>query len=75
MVDMPRWELYTKEGVYKASSWEVVLLAPAVGMLGVGATIRLGHRQVCWTEGVDGQACESYDCVANKCSEREQGNG
>lgn len=36
-------------------------------------TVRLGHKRVLWTEGVDGSAGESCDAAAEKMLEREHG--
>jgi hypothetical protein len=61
-----QWTIYSSHGEYLASLKE----AEHAGMLlsclnDPGATIRLGRgKQIAWTDGVDGNASESFDLVA-----------
>jgi hypothetical protein len=67
MTDMaasPRFKVYAADGEYRGSLKYVEDAAALVALLGRGATIRDGHRKVVWTEGVDGDAADSYDTVA-----------
>ena len=64
---MPKqWTIYSSLGEYLAS----VKVGEHAGMLlscldDPGATIRLGRgRQIAWTDGVDGNAADSFDEVA-----------
>ena len=54
--------------IYRAACVEIEVAAACVAFYGAGATIRDGHRKrdAVWTEGVDGDAGESYDAVAIK---------
>ncbi len=67
-----RWKVYTRNGSYEASVSEPTLGAMIISgaSMGTGATIRDGHNHVCWIEGVDGDAGESYDEVAETCWRR-----
>lgn len=72
MAASPSWKVYTVEGTYIAST--VIPEYAAMILSGLdqdGATIRWGHRKVCWTEGKDGKANESYDVVAETCRVRK----
>ncbi len=65
MAASPRWKVYRADGEYIASVKDPMLGAMLLaGLSEEGATIRLGHSRVAWTEGVDGNAGESYDTVA-----------
>ena len=61
-----QWTIYSSQGEYLASLKE----AEHAGMLlsclnDPGATIRLGRgKQIAWTDGVDGNASDSFDLVA-----------
>lgn len=64
MPGSPRFKVYDADGSYQGSTKEPEAAAPLVSFYGEGATIRDGHKTVVWTEGVDGNAAESYDQVA-----------
>ena len=63
---MAQWTIYSSQGEYIAS----IKVAEHAGMLlgclnDPGATIRLGRgKNIAWTDGVDGNAAESFDLVA-----------
>lgn len=67
------WTIYSSQGKYLASMPNTVdgRGAEHAAMLMAclndpGATIRLGRgKQVAWTDGVDGNASESFDLVAS----------
>lgn len=66
MAATPRYKVYTAGGEYVAACKYPEDAAAILAMRGDGATIRDGHAKsdIVWTEGVDGQAGESYDQVA-----------
>lgn len=70
MASSPRWKIYDATKTYRASTNDLAFAAAGIGLYGEGATIRDGHTRVCWTEGPDGIAFESYDTVANTCLTR-----
>jgi hypothetical protein len=65
MASTPRFKIYSAAGEYLAATKYVEEAAAVVALQGQGATIRDGHerKHVVWTEGVDGEAFESYDNV------------
>ena len=71
MAASPRWKVYSAEGEYRAACRYIEDAAALVAALGQrGTTIRLGHRAsaTVWTDGVDGEAAESYDAVAARAA-------
>jgi len=64
MAGSPKYKVYTASGDYEAACKSLEVAAAVVALLGDGATVRLHHRQVLWTEGIDGEAGESYDGAA-----------
>ena len=60
-----RWKIYTRENQYIASCRYLATAAALMAFLGDGATIRDGHtkRHTVYTEGISGNAAESYDYV------------
>jgi hypothetical protein len=70
MAGSPSWKVYSKSGEYLASFKYPSHAAALVAAFGeYGTTIRWGHNMKAWTEGVDGNASESYDAVAEHCCE------
>jgi hypothetical protein len=70
------YRVYDDAGVFRAICREVEAAAAVVSFYGHGSTIRLGHSQVVWTEGEDGNdgnAGECYDHVAEIVGERTTG--
>lgn len=70
MAQSPKYKVYRgKEyiGCLKDATDAAVLVA----LYPDDGTVRLGHKRVLWTEGVDGFAGESYDAAAEKILERE----
>ena len=63
MAASPALKVYSAEGEYMGSAKEVIGAAVMVQVYGEGSTIRLGHSKslIAWTQGVDGDATESYD--------------
>jgi hypothetical protein len=66
----PKWKVYDHEGTYQAATKEIEAAAAVVSFYGRGATIKLDHKVVVWTEGVDGDGDSSYDEVAEKVAEK-----
>ena len=68
MAASPRFKVYDANGTYQAACKEPEAAAALVCIYGDGATIRLDHRVILWTEGAESQpAGESYDHVAEHC--------
>lgn len=75
MAASPKYKVYDAHGEYQASVKDIESGACLMGMYGDGATIRLGHRVILWTEGAeDRPAGESYDHVAIVAFERIAGH-
>ena len=68
MAATPKFKVYDAAGAYQAACKEPEAAAAVVSLYGSGSTIRLGHakRDTVWTEGVDGDAGDSYDDVAER---------
>lgn len=60
----PQWKVYTPQGEYVASTKHTEGASLLMSLYGNGATIRFDHRKIVWTEGVDGNASQSYDYTA-----------
>lgn len=65
----PNWKIYTTAGEYVASCHYVEDAAAVVALYDDGATIRWGHPKkfAFWTQGIDGEAGDSFDAVAEVC--------
>ncbi|MAH48202.1 hypothetical protein CMI37_20430 [Candidatus Pacearchaeota archaeon] len=63
MAASPQWKVYNVEGQYLAAFKSPLHAAILIAGLGDGTTLRKGHKQVVYTEGVDGVASECYDDV------------
>lgn len=62
MARSPRWKVYTNEGEYIASCKYLDDAGAIVGAhCTTGYTIRDGHHTTIFTQGVDGDASDSYD--------------
>jgi len=72
MAGTPQWKVYDAQKKYQAACKEVEAAAALASFYGDGATIRLEHSLVVWTEGKDGEAGESYDAVATLAERRRQ---
>lgn len=73
MAASPKYKVYTPEKEYEASCKHGEVAAAIVAMLGDGATIRLDHSRILWTEGEEQiPASESYDGVAATLFVRER---
>ena len=74
MAQAPKYKVYDRFGGYVAAVKEIEAGAALMALYGDGSTIRLGHtkRNTLWTEGEDGQACESWDAVAKLAFERHR---
>ncbi len=72
MAHTPRLKVFTPQGEYVASCKRPEEAAVLVAFLGAGARIAcgFGKRDTLWTEGVDGDAAESYDAVAERIYEQ-----
>lgn len=71
MAASPAYKVYDAGGTYQAACKDIAAAALLMGLYGDGATIRLDHKLVLWTEGAEGQpAFESYDHVAEVADRR-----
>jgi hypothetical protein len=69
----PEFKVYSPDGEYIAACKDVEDAACLVAFRGDGATIRINHKRVVWTEGLEQQtAGESYDYVRDVVSERRK---
>lgn len=65
MAATPRFKIYNAGGEYVAACEYAEESACLVALLGEGAEIRDGHKDVVWREGHEEQsAAQSYDFVA-----------
>ena len=69
MSGTPNWKVFTPHGNYIASCKLPEDAAAIVASYGEGAQIRFGHakKDTAYTDGIDGNAGESYDEVAQIC--------
>ena len=72
MAAAPALKIYTPEGEYIGAVKEVMGAAVLVAAYGEGSTIRMGHskKMILWTQGVDGDAGESYDTAGDIMAQR-----
>ena len=72
MKQAPALNVYTAEGEYVGSAVEVMGAGVIAQAYGEGSTIRLGHLKagIVWTQGKDGDVCESYDTAGALMVER-----
>lgn len=70
MAQSPALKVYDPNGKYIGSAKEVLGAAVMAQVYGEGSTIRLGHSRVLYTQGKDGDACESYDSTGALMVER-----
>ena len=66
MAGSPRFKVYSSANEYVASIKYLEDAAAFVAIQGPGATVRNGHakKATIWTEGITGNAYESYDYAA-----------
>lgn len=66
MAGTPQFKIFSAGNEYVASIKYLEDAAAFVSIQGEGATVRNGHakKDTLWTEGVDGNAGESYDETA-----------
>jgi len=64
MAGAPRWKVFDADKRYQASVKEPEAGAALLGSIYPGGTLRLGHSHVVFTDGVDGDAVDSWDVVA-----------
>ena len=64
----PSWKVYSPVGRYVGATHIASDAAALVAAYGEGATIRWGHKLICYTDGVDGDAGDSYDTVDVICN-------
>ena len=70
----PKYKVYNKLGTYVASCKHAEDAACLCAQYGAGATVRLRHHGVLWTEGDEAfPASESYDGAAKIIMQREGG--
>lgn len=70
MAQSPKYKVYRGSdyiGCVKDATDAAVLVS-----IQENGTVRLGHKRILWTEGVDGSAGESYDAAAELILSREQ---
>lgn len=72
MAASPAYKVYDAKGTYQASCKELEACAALASFYGEGATIRLHHSDVLWTEGKDGSSYESYDRTTAVALQRQQ---
>lgn len=72
MAGAPKYKVFNADGVYQAACKEPEAAAVLVTFYGEGSTIRWDHAFVIWTEGLDGNAGDSYDIAAESMNERLQ---
>ena len=72
MAASPRIKFFSAEGKYVGSTHDYACGAAAVSVLGQGSTLRAGHsaRDTFWVEGVDGEAANNFDVVADAMIEK-----
>lgn len=73
MAASPRWKVVTHDGTYIASCKAVEDAAAIVALRGPGARIYDSHvakSALVYTNGIDGNAGDSYDAVAQRVFER-----
>ena len=72
MAASPPFKVYTRDGDYRAACKLASDAAVLVSTYGEGSTIRWGHRvkDIVYTDGVDGDAFESFDNAAMIAHER-----
>lgn len=70
MASSPALKVYDPSGNYVGSAKEVMGASVMAQVYGEGSTIRLGHSKVIYTQGIDGDACESYDTTGALMIER-----
>lgn len=61
MAGSPRWKVYSASDEYIGSCKYLEDAAALCGMRDNRATIRDGHRRIVFTQGIDGNAGDSYD--------------
>lgn len=69
----PQWKVYDADNKYVASTKDTEGASLLMSLYGIGATIRYDHRQIVWTEGVDGIAQHPYDIQTKVITERLYG--
>jgi hypothetical protein len=60
----PQFKVYNPKRLYVAACKYAEDAACLVALYGDGASIRWGHNEVVWVEGIDGHAGDSYDEAA-----------
>lgn len=85
MAASPQWKVYDSAKKYQAACHDIEAAAILVTFYAdndesPGATIRLGHGLIVWTEGpahlgYDGRAADSYDEVAERAENRIRAAG
>jgi hypothetical protein len=74
MAASPQWKVYTPQGEYVASAKHTEGASLLMSLYGDGSTIRFDHRKIVWTEGIDGNASQSYDYTAEQIHKKLHGN-
>lgn len=74
MAASPKYKVYSHEREYMGSVKYAEDAARLVSGMQDGATIRIGHTWIVWTEGTDGEAGASYDEVRELVHRREAEN-
>ncbi len=59
----PQWKIFDALGVYMGSLHSPTDAAFVIGNYAIGSQVRFGRspKDAVWTEGVDGDAADSYD--------------
>lgn len=66
MAGSPQWKVYDPQGKYQAACKEAEAAAALMAFYGNGAKVKQDHGFTVWTEGVDGEAGESFDDAAQQ---------
>lgn len=74
MAAAPKYKVYDAHGEYIGCVKYLEDAAVLVGICGrgAGAKVKAHHTLVLWTEGIDGEAADSYDEAASIMGQRER---
>lgn len=70
MAESPKWKVYDEAKTYQASFKEVYEAVRFVSICENGWSVRYGHGKPLFTQGIDGNAWESYDEAVSIILER-----
>lgn len=70
MASSPKWKVYDNNNTYQASFKDVYDAVRFISICEDGWNIREGHGKPAYTQGVDGNAWDSYDDAVGIILER-----